>query len=133
MVSLAIAGPVCECRPTSAYYRHLSDHLVDHLKPAVPSVDVDYWPKFDTVQEACAWKAEVSLNTTYAEPAAAGIESDDMTWDECYNKMLSFEDSLFEMNDSLKDPGEDGKHAAPGELRTDLPSIWRHDSVQSIY
>ena len=76
---------------------------------------------------------DVSLNTTYAGQAAAGMESDDMTWDECYNKMLSFEDSLFEMDDSPKDPGEDGKHAAPGELRTDLPNIWRNDSVQSSY
>lgn len=66
---------------------------------------------------------EVSLNTTYAEPALAGIESDDVAWDECYEKMLWFEDSLFEMDASLKNPGEDGRHAAPGELRTDLPSL----------
>ena len=114
VVSPAVAGPVNAYRPTPGYYRQISDHLMDHLKPAVPSVDVDYWPKFNTVQETCDWMVDVSINPGYAEPAAAVADAGDSTWDECYEKMQSFDDSLFKMNSRVTDPGDDGMHAAPG-------------------
>ena len=78
VVSPAAAGPVCVRRSSQGYYRHLSDHLMDHLKPAVPAVDVGYWPRYGTVQETCKWMDDVSVNKVYAELAAAGMESDDM-------------------------------------------------------
>ena len=83
VVSPAVAGPVSMCRPTPGYYRQLSDHLMDHLKPAVPSVDIDYWPTFDTVQEACDWMDDVSINPKHRRHAAPAVDSDDMSWDEC--------------------------------------------------